>query len=161
VVERLFIERERERVSLQQGRLDPRSLEVNAGEIKLLSLDIDAEESNTREFLSEDRQDRADSAADLEQACSGLELGAVADQPVSPVLCLLDEPVLLARAVAVNVLGYGIRLGSGAHPASRRQGSVGDLGAEPGYSVGRGSDHSRIVVEVDLALRLEPELLFG
>jgi hypothetical protein len=63
-----------------------------------------------RKFLSEDRQDGADSAAHLEQACPRLELSAVADQPVTPVLGLLDEPMLLARSIAVNVLGYASRL---------------------------------------------------
>jgi hypothetical protein len=35
------------------------------------------------------------------------------------VLCLLDEPLLLARAVAVNVSGYGSRLGNAPRSASR------------------------------------------
>jgi hypothetical protein len=90
VVERLVRERERERVSLQQGCLDPGPLEVPAGEVELLRLDVDAGQADARELLSEHREHCTDAAADLEQACPGLELGAVADQPVPPVLRLLD-----------------------------------------------------------------------
>jgi hypothetical protein len=54
VVERLLAERERERVSLNKRRVDPHSLEVFAGEFELFLLDVDAEESDLREFLTED-----------------------------------------------------------------------------------------------------------
>jgi hypothetical protein len=119
VVERAPAERERERVSLHECRVDPRSAEVSAGEFKLFRLDVDAEESDVRKFLTEDRKDGADSAADLEQPGSTLEIYAVAYQPLSQMLCLLDEPLLLARAVAVNVPGDGTRLGSAPRSASR------------------------------------------
>jgi hypothetical protein len=107
VVERLPVEREPERVGLRKRRVDPRSPEVSAREFELLRLDVDAEESGLRELLTEDREHGADAAADLEQACSRLERRAVTDQSLSPVLCLLDEPLLLARPVAMNVTGYG------------------------------------------------------
>ena len=58
---------------------------------------------DARELLSEHGQDRAGAAADLEQPRPGRELGAVADQPLAPVLGLLDEPLLLGRPVAVDV----------------------------------------------------------
>ena len=58
------------------------------------------------ELLPEDGKDRADAAADLEKPRSRLERGAVRDQPVPPVLCLLDQALLLARAVTVNVVGH-------------------------------------------------------
>ena len=47
------------------------------------------------EFLSENRQHRAYAGPDLEQARPRLELRAGADQPVAPVLRLLNEPLLL------------------------------------------------------------------
>jgi hypothetical protein len=90
---------------------------VSACERELFRLDVDAEQSNARKLLTEDGQDGADAAADLEQACTGLEPSSVADQPVTPVLRLLDEPLLLARAVAVDVLGDALRLGTAPHPA--------------------------------------------
>ena len=114
VVVRLVAERERERISLGQGRLDPRPPQVAAGEVELTRFDVNAGESNAREFLPEDREYRADSAADLEQARPGVEPGSVADQAVSPVLRLLDQPLLLAGSVTMNVLGYATRLGRGA-----------------------------------------------
>jgi hypothetical protein len=110
VVERAGAERERERISLDQARFDPRSLQVFAGEIELLLLDVDADEADAWEFLPQDCEDSADSAAELEEACTRLEVGAVADQSVSPVLRLLDKAVLLACAVAVDVLGDASRL---------------------------------------------------
>jgi hypothetical protein len=79
--------------------------------IRLFLFDVDADEPDVRESLTEHREDGADSAADLEQASSALERGAVADQPISPVLGLLDEPLLLARAVAMNVAGHSSSLG--------------------------------------------------
>jgi hypothetical protein len=93
-----------------------------AGELELLLLDVHADEVDVREFLPEDRQDCADSAADLQEACAWLEVGAVVDEPVSPVLGLLNEAALLARSVAVNVLGYASRLSSALHPASESHG---------------------------------------
>jgi hypothetical protein len=118
VVERLVAERERERISLGQSRLDPRPPQVASGELELSRLDVDAGESKARELLPEDGEYRADSAADLEQARPGVEPGAVADQAVSPVLCLLDEPLLLAGSVTMNVLGYAARLRTGRDAAS-------------------------------------------
>jgi hypothetical protein len=92
---------------------------VSAGEFELFLLDVDAGKSDVRELLAEDRQYSADPAADLEQACSSLQLCSVADQSLSPVLSLLDEPLLLARAVAMNVPGYRSRVGSTLQSASR------------------------------------------
>ena len=78
VVERPVLERERERIGLTQGRRDPGPLEVRAGEVELLALDVDAERRTPGILLPEHRQHRADAAADLEQARSGRELGPVA-----------------------------------------------------------------------------------
>ena len=88
VVERLILERKRESVGLQQGRLDPGPREVLAGEGELLRLDVDAEQPNTRELLPEHREHRAHAAADLEQARPRRQLRAVADQPMPPMLSL-------------------------------------------------------------------------
>ena len=66
-------------------------------------------EVHARELLPQDGEHGADAAADLEQARTRLELGSVADQPVSPMLRLLDEPLLLGRAVSVNVLGHAVQ----------------------------------------------------
>ena len=107
MVERLVRERELERIGFHQRRLDSGPFEVAAGELELLRLDVDARQADTRELLSEHRQDRAHAAADLEQARAGLELCAVADQPVAPVLSLLHEPLLLGRSVSVHVVGHG------------------------------------------------------
>jgi len=103
VVEGAIGERERERVALTQRCLDAGSLEVFPSEVELLLLDVDAEQLDARVLLTKHRQDCADATADLEQTCPRLELGAVADQPVPPVLSLLDEPLLLRRPVTVNV----------------------------------------------------------
>jgi hypothetical protein len=112
VVERVLPERERQRITLYQAGCYPGSLQMSAGELELLLLDVHADEADAREFLPEDRQDGAHSAAHLEHTCPRLELRAVADQPVSPVLSLLDEPMLLACSIAVNVVGDASRLGS-------------------------------------------------
>ena len=109
-VERLVREREGERIGLHQRCLDSGALQMTAGVLELLRLDVDAGEIEAGEFLPEHRQDSAHAGTDLEQACAGLELGAVSDQPVPPVLRLLDEPFLLGSPVAVDVL---------AHPARR------------------------------------------
>jgi hypothetical protein len=53
VVERPVFERERERIGLQQGRLDPDPRKVSAGEFELLRLDVDADETDTRKFVPE------------------------------------------------------------------------------------------------------------
>jgi hypothetical protein len=84
-----------------------------AGEFELLLLNVYADEVDGREFLPKDGQDRTDSAADFEEACTRRQVRAVSDQPVSPVLSLLDKPMLLACPVSVNVLGYVSTLGSG------------------------------------------------
>ena len=113
VVERLVLEWECESIGFLQRCLDPGPLEVTAGEVELPRLAVDAEQAEPRKFLSEHRQYCTHSAADLEQARSGRELRAVGDQPVPPVLRLLDEPLLLARSVAVNVVGHACRVGVG------------------------------------------------
>src|SRR5438093_8427301 len=106
VVEGAVGERERERVGLTQRCLDARPLEVAPSEVELLLFDVDAEQLDTRILLSQYRQDCADPTADLEQTCSRLELGAVANQSVPPVLGLLHEPLLLRRPVSVNVISH-------------------------------------------------------
>ena len=106
MVEILIRKRERERVGLTQRRLDAGALEVPLREVELLLLDVDAEELDTRELLSEHCEHRADARADLEQPRARLELGAVADQPVPPVLGLLDKPLLLRRSVTMNVRSH-------------------------------------------------------
>src|SRR5207247_1141136 len=95
---------------LPQGRLDPGSGEVPACKVELGRLDVDAEQAQAGELLPEHRQYRTHAASDLEQACSGRELGAIGDQAVAPVLSLLDEALLLPSAVAVNVVGHTLRL---------------------------------------------------
>jgi hypothetical protein len=85
----------------------------------LFLLDVDSDEADPREFLPQDGEDGANSAADLEQAGTRLEPGAVADQSVSPVLRLFDKAVLLACAVAVDVLGDASRLGSASQASAR------------------------------------------
>jgi hypothetical protein len=79
---------------------------VPAGELELPRLDVDAHEADAREFLAEYREYRTDATADLEQPCTGLEVRPVADQPVPPVLGLLDQPLLFGRGVSVNVAGH-------------------------------------------------------
>src|ERR671914_1848289 len=81
---------------------------MSAGELQLLRLDVDAGQADARELLPEHGQDGADAATDLEQARPRLELRAVADQPVPPVLRLLDEALLLGRAVTVDVVGQSM-----------------------------------------------------
>ena len=44
-----------------------------------------------------------------EQTRSRFELRSVADQPVSPMLGLFHEPLLLGRAVSVNVVGHVVQ----------------------------------------------------
>ena len=73
-------------------------------EVELLPLDVDARQAKVRELLAEHRQYRTDATADLEQARPGLEVRAVTDQPMPPVLSLGDEPLLLRGAVAVDVV---------------------------------------------------------
>jgi hypothetical protein len=68
-------------------------------------------EADAVELLPEHRQHGAHSAADLEQPRPRLERRAVGDQPVPPVLRLLDEPLLFARPVAVDVLGQVVSPG--------------------------------------------------
>jgi hypothetical protein len=119
VVEGAVVERERERIALYQAGFDASPAQVLARELELLLLDVDADEADPREFLPQDGEDGADAATDLEETGTRLELGAVADQPVSPVLRLLDKAVLLACAVAVNVLGDASRLGSASQAAAR------------------------------------------
>ena len=106
MVEGLVGERERSRVSLDQGRLDLGSLEVPAGERELRRLDVDPVQDDPRELLAEHRKHRADTAADLEQPRPRLQRGAVRDQTVAPVLRLLDEALLLTGAVAMHVVGH-------------------------------------------------------
>jgi hypothetical protein len=105
VFERPVLERECERVRLYERRLDARPRKVLAGERELLRLDVDAVELDAGELLSEHGEHRTHPATDLEQTGAGRERGAVGDQPVTPVLRLRDEPLLLLRSVAVDVLG--------------------------------------------------------
>lgn len=70
MVERSVIERERERIRLGQRCLDASSLKVSSRERELFRLEVDAEQLHAWELLTEDRQHRADPAADLEQARS-------------------------------------------------------------------------------------------
>jgi hypothetical protein len=109
VVEGLIRERKRERVGLTQRRLDAGALEIPSRKVKLLLLDVDAVELDTWELLSEHCEDCADPGADLDQPRARLELGAVADQPVPPVLGLLHEPLLLRGSVTVNVRTHARR----------------------------------------------------
>ena len=62
---------------------------------------------HARELLPEHRQHGAHAAADLEEARPRLELRAVADQAVAPVLRLLYEALLLGRPVTVDVRLHG------------------------------------------------------
>jgi hypothetical protein len=105
-VERFVSEGELVRVGLQQRCLDPGPLEVPAGEVELLRLDVDADEADARKFLPEHCQHGTCAAADLEEARSRLELRAVSDQTMPPVLRLLHEPLLLGGRVAVNVVRH-------------------------------------------------------
>ena len=107
VVERLVLERELARIGLAQRCLDSGPLEVPARVVELLRLDVDSRQADAGELLSQYRQHSAHAGPDLEQARSGLELRAVADQPVAPVLRLLHEPLLLGRPIAVHVPGHG------------------------------------------------------
>ena len=66
MIKRLVLERERVSVCLEQGGLDPSSLEVRAGEAELLRLDVDTMEADTGELLPEDSQHCAHAATDLE-----------------------------------------------------------------------------------------------
>lgn len=106
VVERPVRERERERVGLEQGRLDTGLLEMPARVVELRGLDVDPVETDAGELLSQHGQHGAHAAADLEEPRPGLEGRAVRDEPVPPVLCLLDESLLLARAVPMDVLAH-------------------------------------------------------
>jgi hypothetical protein len=107
VVEGLVRERELDRVALRQGCLDPGALEVRAGELQLLRLDIETEEPHARILLTKDGQHGAHPAAHLEEPRARLERRSVANQPVPPVLGLLDQPLLLRRRIAMHVARYG------------------------------------------------------
>jgi hypothetical protein len=108
VVERLVVERECAGIRLDEGGLHTGSLEVPARVRELLRLDVDAVEADARELLAEHRQHRADAAPDLQEPRSRLERRAVGDQAVAPVLRLLHETLLLARAVAVDVVAHAL-----------------------------------------------------
>jgi hypothetical protein len=88
VVERLVVEGERQRVRLQQGRLDPGLRQVRACELELLRLDVHTREGDTGKLLPKHRHHGTDAAADLEQPRPGLERGSVHDQVLPPVLRL-------------------------------------------------------------------------
>jgi hypothetical protein len=62
MIERRILERERMRVSLEQGGRDPGSLEVPAGELELRRLDVDTVEADAGELLPEDGKHCADAA---------------------------------------------------------------------------------------------------
>jgi hypothetical protein len=106
VVEGLVCERERNCVRLYECRFDSRFPQVSAGVVELFWLDVDAVQTHARKFVAEDCEHCADAAADLEQTRARRERRAVGDQPVSPVLRLLDQALLLARAVAVDVVSH-------------------------------------------------------
>jgi hypothetical protein len=82
----------------------------------LLLLDVDADEADAGMPAPGRRPRRR---PPRRGAGTRLELGVVADQPMSPVLRLLDKAMLLAYAVAVDVLGDASRLGSTAQAAAR------------------------------------------
>jgi hypothetical protein len=141
VVKRALAKRDRKRVSFHKRRVDPSSPEVSASEFELFLLNVDAEESDVREFLTEDREDGADSTADLEQPCSTLGLCAVADQPLSPMLCLLDRAL-----VCVEVCSWSLspQVDASSALVSRHGEPSGLLGAgrldaAPFYAVRRGT----------------------
>jgi hypothetical protein len=97
---------------------------VHTRELELLRLDVDAEQLHAPVLLPKHREHGADTAAHLEQPRPGLERSAVADQPMAPVLCLLDEPLLLGRSVAVDIGGHrsslvSRALGGTAQPCDR------------------------------------------
>jgi hypothetical protein len=79
---------------------------VPARILELPRLDVDAGQADARELLPEHGQDGPHACSDLEQARPGLELCPVGDQPVSPVLGLLHQALLLGSPVAVNVLAH-------------------------------------------------------
>jgi hypothetical protein len=106
VVERTILERKRQGVGIHQRRLDAGPLEVAAGEVELLRFDVDSREDDPRKLLAEDSEHRTDAAPDLEQPRARRKRSAVGDQPVTPVLRLLDESLVLARPVAVDVVGH-------------------------------------------------------
>ena len=109
VVEERIRERERECVGLTQRRLDAGAHEVPPRKVKLLRLDINAVELDTGELLSEHCKDCADPGTDLDQTRARLELAALADQSMPPVLGLLHEPLLLRGSVTVNVRTHARR----------------------------------------------------
>ena len=90
MVEGLVRERELECVALHEGCLHPGALEVRAGGLQLLRLDVETEEPQARILLPKDGQHGAHPAADFEEPRARLERGSVPDQPVPPVLGLLD-----------------------------------------------------------------------
>src|SRR4051812_44155760 len=71
--------------------------------LELLPLNVHTGQLNAGELLPEHRQDSTDPTTHLEQACPWLELRAIADQAVSPVLGLHHQALLLGRAVAMDV----------------------------------------------------------
>src|ERR671923_1665688 len=95
-----------------------------ARERELPPLTVDAEEPDARELLAEHREHRARPTADLEEARSRGQGRSIADEPLSPMLRLRDEPFLLRRAVAVHVLGHVRRLGKRLCAAARHVTSV-------------------------------------
>ena len=110
MVEGGVLERDGGRIRLDQRRLDARALEVPPRVLELLRLDVDAGEAQTGELLPEHGEHGPDAAAQLEEARPGLERRPVDDQPLAPVLRLLDQPLLLARPVSVNVLRHLVKM---------------------------------------------------
>src|SRR5919198_1194166 len=86
---------------------------------RAVSLDVDAGQLRARELLPQHREHRPDAAADLEHTRPGLERRPVTDQPVSPVLGLRHEPLLLGGAVAVHVAPCAHAASIGADPRPR------------------------------------------
>lgn len=80
-------------------------------ELQLRRFDVHACELHAWELLPENAEHRADAAADVEEARARRQLRPVGDQAMPPVLGLLDEPLLLARPVAVDVFRHEPRLG--------------------------------------------------
>src|SRR5919198_131740 len=86
---------------------------------RAVSLDVDAGQLRARELLPQHREHRPDAAADLEHTRPGLERRPAPDQPVSPVLGLRPEPLLLGGAVAVHVAPCAHAASIGADPRPR------------------------------------------
>src|SRR5215213_5488640 len=81
-----------------------------ARERELLRLAVDAGKAHAGKLLAQHGEHSARAAADLEEPRSPRECRPVTDEPLSPVLGLRNEPFLLGRPVAVDVLGHVARV---------------------------------------------------